>query len=175
MRSIAVLVVALSLGQSASESLRAGLMVSTGEANTAAIEGAPLKAGTPVTVVIDRDRQEVRPGTIGRRLAASERLSRHDLEGPYYEIIGEVDEYDLGTVAIVVIGRAEVTRVANSVRLRLKVPPTEVQARSCASSEGVHFTLWAGVPLKSRRLWHAYLYAGYDTESTCTPEDYGGG
>lgn len=35
--------------------------------------------------------------------------------------------------------------------------------RSCTSSEGVHLTAWQG----RRRVWHTYVYLGYDVEPTC--------
>ena len=41
--------------------------------------------------------------------------------------------------------------------------------RYCASSEGLHFTLWNGRPLEGVRRWHRYLYLGMDTEANCTP------
>jgi hypothetical protein len=44
--------------------------------------------------------------------------------------------------------------------------------RSCTSAEGLHLTVWAAEPLKSRRVWHHYHYLGYDTEPTCVEADY---
>ena len=41
--------------------------------------------------------------------------------------------------------------------------------RSCTSTEGIHFTVWSGAPLKGRLRWHQYYYLGYDVEATCTP------
>ena len=46
--------------------------------------------------------------------------------------------------------------------------------RACTSSEGVHLTIWAGEPLRSRRLWHRYAYLGYDVVPSCRPADYEG-
>jgi len=31
--------------------------------------------------------------------------------------------------------------------------------------------VWAGAPLKSRRLWHEYYYLGYDVEPSCEARD----
>ena len=44
--------------------------------------------------------------------------------------------------------------------------------RGCTSHEGVHLSIWSGLPLKSSRLWHAYLYLGYDVEPSCVGEDF---
>lgn len=46
--------------------------------------------------------------------------------------------------------------------------------RSCASNEGIHFTIWSGKPLKGKRQFHAYHYVGYDLEPNCTDRDYAG-
>jgi hypothetical protein len=43
--------------------------------------------------------------------------------------------------------------------------------RSCASHEGVHFTVWSGTPLKGQRRFHAYHYVGYDLEPNCTDSE----
>lgn len=43
--------------------------------------------------------------------------------------------------------------------------------RQCTSREGVHVTVWAGAPLSSPRVWHAYHQLGNDTEPNCTDAD----
>jgi len=44
--------------------------------------------------------------------------------------------------------------------------------RSCTSSEGLHLTVWYGEPLATARLWHGYVYLGYDTEPDCDEKDF---
>lgn len=44
--------------------------------------------------------------------------------------------------------------------------------RVCTSNEGVHLTLWRGVPLKGPRLFHAYYPLGYDVEPSCTEAEW---
>jgi hypothetical protein len=46
--------------------------------------------------------------------------------------------------------------------------------RICSSAEGVHYQVWSGEPLQGKPRWHWYVYAGYDTESSCTEKDYFG-
>jgi hypothetical protein len=41
----------------------------------------------------------------------------------------------------------------------------------CSSSEGLHLTVWSGSVEGGRRLWHSYVYLGYDTEPTCTQSE----
>jgi hypothetical protein len=43
--------------------------------------------------------------------------------------------------------------------------------RACASSEGIHYTIWQDRPLAGKRLWHSYQYLGYDVEPDCTPAE----
>lgn len=44
--------------------------------------------------------------------------------------------------------------------------------RTCTSNEGVHLTVWNGEPLVDQRMWHRYLYLGYDVDPSCTAADY---
>ncbi|NUO76142.1 MAG: hypothetical protein HOQ32_09030 [Lysobacter sp.] len=45
--------------------------------------------------------------------------------------------------------------------------------RSCTSMESIHFTAWQGKPLRSARLWHAWVPLGYELESSsCESGDY---
>jgi hypothetical protein len=43
--------------------------------------------------------------------------------------------------------------------------------RACTSAEGIHFTIWTGVPLKGKLRWHQYYYLGYDVTPSCTPSE----
>jgi hypothetical protein len=43
--------------------------------------------------------------------------------------------------------------------------------RFCASSDGLHLTVWSGRALRGKRRWHQYYYLGYDVEPTCTPAE----
>jgi hypothetical protein len=43
--------------------------------------------------------------------------------------------------------------------------------RFCASSDGLHLTVWSGKPLHGKRRWHQYYYLGYDVEPNCTPAE----
>ncbi len=43
--------------------------------------------------------------------------------------------------------------------------------RFCASSDGLHLTVWSRKPLRGPRRWHQYYYLGYDVEPNCTPAE----
>lgn len=38
----------------------------------------------------------------------------------------------------------------------------------CSTSEGIQFSVWEGVPYKSKLIWSGYYYLGYDTEANCS-------
>jgi hypothetical protein len=44
--------------------------------------------------------------------------------------------------------------------------------RECTSSEGVHFTVWTGRPLRGLRVWNTYYYLGYDVVPNCNQKDF---
>jgi len=43
--------------------------------------------------------------------------------------------------------------------------------QSCASTEGLHPTVWSGEPLRGVNRWTRYYYLGYDVEPTCPELD----
>ncbi|UCF40916.1 MAG: hypothetical protein JSW43_00805 [Gemmatimonadota bacterium] len=46
--------------------------------------------------------------------------------------------------------------------------------RTCASSEGLHLTVWPGAEMTGTRLWHRYFYLGYDVEPDCSDAEVAG-
>lgn len=71
--------------------------------------------------------------------------------------------------AVAVLGPAVVfSRIGDGATAELNRDGKQELIRACTSSEGVHFTIWPGAPLRGRPLWHQYLYLGYDVESSCT-------
>jgi hypothetical protein len=99
-------------------------------------------------------------------------MAEHDTPGPYYLLAPEAgDELPPG-LGVAVAGRPAVRTAGHEVRLHLSDRIREARVRSCTSSEGLHLTLWSGVPLRTSRLWHAYWYLGYDVEPDCRPADY---
>ena len=149
-------------------------MVASAESRVVALEGPLLALGTRLTVVGTDHPQWVWRATIAKHLADSDVMAKHDVPGPFYEIAAEPSSKPLPNFAVVIIGRPNLKRVGDAITLRLGNPAISVSVRSCASSEGLHLTLWAGTPLKSPRLWHMYYYLGYDVEPTCKLADYSG-
>jgi hypothetical protein len=150
-------------------------MVAAEGRSVLAMDGPALFSGTIITLVTIDNPQQVSRGVIVRQLIDSEIMAKHDVPGPYYAITAMPASSVLPSLAVAVIGRFEVERRGLAVLLRASKATNPIRVRSCASSEGLHFTLWDGEPLKSSRLWHMYYYLGYDVEPSCEPADYQNG
>lgn len=150
-------------------------MVTAEGRNVLAMDGPSLSSGTVVTLVTIDNPQRVSWAVISRRLTDSEIMATHDMSAPYYEVTPTPASDVLPNLAVAIRGQFEVERRGTAVLLRAGKTGSPIRVRSCTSHEGLHFTLWAGEPLKSTRLWHRYYYLGYDVEPTCRPGDYQGG
>ena len=161
-----VLAVGLLAAQASSSPI--GLAMTGGAgASCVAMPGTTLPRGSVVTLTGGDSPQTVVTAAVGETIATCG-LDTHVAGGPYFslQLRGPVPEHSVVWVAL----RGELpTRVLPSGRLsaRLSAEYPSVQIHSCTSSEGVHYTAWAGTPLESRRLWHAYYYLGYDVEPSC--------
>jgi hypothetical protein len=171
MRVFATLILALLAGRPQAAPLRAGVMVASTGRGVLAMAGPVLPVGTTVTLVTIDEPQRVHSARVARRLPDSEVMAMHDTPGPYYEVVSEPGSDALPDFAVAVPGRPDVDRTATAVALRVGDAAVQVRVRGCTSSEGLHLTLWAGEPLRTERLWHAYFYLGYDVEPTCQPAD----
>ncbi len=61
--------------------------------------------------------------------------------------------------------------VRDSASARFAMNGGSVSVRECASTEGIHFTVWRTQGQRSTRIWHRYYYAGYDMEPDCTDQE----
>jgi hypothetical protein len=73
----------------------------------------------------------------------------------------------VGVLAPVADARIE----RGSAAVRLEGARLPIVFRTCTSADGVHLTGWAGRPMASLRVWHAYVYLGQDLEPTCTVKE----
>jgi hypothetical protein len=134
--------------------------------------GAPtLQRGAVVTLVEPEPPQSARRATVAERVTACDAFSKSDMAGPFYrlDVPGGASAFHLAVAFVGAVSRTPVGVDAIVVHLSAAYP--RVRVRSCTSSEGVHLTAWAGVPLESRRLWHTYFYLGYDVEPSCKDAD----
>jgi hypothetical protein len=141
-----------------------------------AMPAPALTPGTTVTLIQPAPRQSVLVATIGQSVDTCERLERAMIPGPYYLAQGTTATApDSGAVWVALRGKLGTRRVdSGTLVVQLSVPYANAQVRSCASREGLHLTVWAGVPLKTPRLWHQYYYLGYDVEPSCEDGDVRG-
>jgi hypothetical protein len=83
------------------------------------------------------------------------------------------DTSDRNGIPVVLLGTvAKPEQRGDTVTIQIERGKPPVQFRFCASTEGLHATAWAGVPLASTRRWHAYYYLGYDVDPTCSEAEY---
>ena len=176
MASVVVLLFTLvAAGQRAAgeAAIRIGIAADDSGQYCLALPGAPLGAGSPVTVVTVAERQRLhRLVTVQTVSGCPGMAKQQDTPGPYYLLASETGSAQPRGPGVGVAGRLAVRVVGREFRLRLTDRIREARVRSCTSSEGLHLTVWSGVPLKTRRLWHAYWYLGYDVKPNCRPADY---
>jgi hypothetical protein len=138
-----------------------------------AMPTATLEPGTSVTLIEPGAKPPVFGVTVVRREDACAPLERAMVSGWYY-VAQPVSSTPVqsGYVWLAFPGKlATRERTPGVVTLQLSPAYPNAQVRSCASIEGLHLTVWSGVPLKSKRLWHEYYYVGYDLEPSCKDQD----
>lgn len=83
------------------------------------------------------------------------------------------DTSDRIGIPIVVLGPVpKPKQLGDTVTIEIEPGQPPIRFRFCASTEGLHATAWAGVPLASPRRWHAYYYLGYDVDPSCRESEY---
>ncbi len=132
--------------------VRFGLARQTSGSSCVAIAGSLLKPDASL-VVISRSDHGLQ-GRVKRVVKSCAGLSSDDVPGPYYQVIFRRPL--AGIVAVVATGGRAAYAVTD-----------------CASNEGAHYNVWSGKPRKSKRVWHGYLYAGYDLEANCSDGEVG--
>jgi antitoxin (DNA-binding transcriptional repressor) of toxin-antitoxin stability system len=152
--------------------LRIGIAAGDSARYCLALPGPALGAGSPVALVTPAQRQRLYRLVTVRAVSECPAMAKDNTPGPYYLLAPETGSALPEGLGVAVQGRPAVRVVGGQVRLRLANSIPEARIRSCTSNEGLHLTVWSGVPLSSRRLWHAYWYLGYDVDPNCRPADY---
>ena len=133
-----------------------------------AMPGTPLGAGTIVTLIDPNRPQSVRVVAIDG-VAECPALAGALISEPHYSVRPFGSD---PTAWIAIVGKPGTREIRPGVvAVKLSAAEPEAQVRLCTSTEGLHLTVWAGAPLQSRRLWHQYLYLGYDVEPSCEERD----
>ena len=137
-----------------------------------AVPGVPLTEGSPVTLVRVDSPQRVIVVVVEREAPSCQGLERAMVPGPYYVATPSTARAWEDGIWLAVAGRPATRQQGQQVAIAVSVAYPNARVRSCASTEGLHLTVWAGQPLRSRRVWHQYYYLRYDVEPTCQPADY---
>ncbi|MDV2995354.1 MAG: hypothetical protein N4J56_005008 [Chroococcidiopsis sp. SAG 2025] len=125
-----------------------------------------LNIGSQVNIVLLSVPQRVVSGIIsGSDRQCSEISKPHNVSRKYYRRSLLNNRSHLSVPAIGVLNSSnQLHRVGLKVVGDLDGDGIEESFRSCASSEGLHLTVWSS----GTRKWHSYSYLGYDLEPTCT-------
>ena len=82
------------------------------------------------------------------------------------------DTFDRSTPIVVLGPIPKPEQRGDTVTIAIEPGQPPIRFRVCASTEGLHATAWAGVPVAATRRWHAYYYLGYDVDPTCSEAEY---
>jgi hypothetical protein len=151
-----------------------------------AVYNPTLVPGVQVTLVDQPDATQLAESAIVKEATVVERLSQscdnhigmvagNGFSPSFYQIrlVTKPSPFYSTVVAIINPDRPITVR-AGKIDADLDGDGTDESFRTCSSSEGVHHQIWTGVPLQGRPRWHWYVYAGYDTNPTCTEQEYFG-
>ena len=151
-----------------------------------AVTDPSIKAGAKVTLVaqpIEKQSGEtpgINEATVVEHLSQDcddHRMYTQELSdaGPaYYRIRTSEKWKGRGYVIAIVDPSGPITLNGGRIEGDLDEDGLKESFRVCLSSEGAHYQVWSGAPLEGRPRWHWYVYAGYDTEPSCTEREYFG-
>ena len=150
----------------------AGLAVGIGDERCVAFDGYTPTIGETLTLVYPQSRQWTALATVGPRVAKCPSLLDTDLAGPYHSISSMEEPGDKLWVAIALPGKRRVRIEKEGVSAELNGRPPREFLRVCTTTDGAHYTIWSGAPITGRRLWYAYVEAGYELEPSCMEEEF---
>jgi hypothetical protein len=133
-----------------------------------AADGLP--PGTPITLVGPDDPQVIVTTSVDQPVDECSPFMSYGASPPFYRLRRAAAAEPRLFVAFVGTPQASIESGGAAI-VQFSEEHRRAQIRSCTSTEGLHFTVWSGVPLKSMRLWHSYLYLGLDVEPTCEEGD----
>ena len=155
---------------------RIGVAVRTGSRTCAAIKNAAVQANSPVTLVLPMSPQTFveaqisgpSPSPITQEVAPE--MTNYEISLPNSSNIPKL------TPLIAVVGSAAASSflVENlSVQADLDQTQTKNTFRACGANDGIHLTVWRGIPVSGTRVCAGYYYEAGNpgTLPTCTPAE----
>lgn len=143
-----------------------------------AIPNSTLAVGNRITLVAPNKRQATGTAVISRKLASSCSPNPATSEGLFFYTLRVTTGHHRffgnspSAPYVGIVGSFRSVTRKGKVSIDADGDGQRESFRTCTSSEGIHLTVWTGVPLKGKRRWHSYYYLGYDTVPTCKEGDY---
>jgi hypothetical protein len=154
-------------------SSRLGVAVQKSAASCLYIHNAELADGSPLTLVLLSSPQSTMKAEVVKpapESCSSIDTSDTDLKSYEIRLTGEGQLPAIPSIAITGFPGRFQTR-SKEVTADINEDGQPEYFRYCASSDGIHLTVWSGKPLRGKRKWHQYYYLGYDVEPNCTPAE----
>jgi hypothetical protein len=134
-----------------------------------AIKNQSLDARDEVVIVDPYEPQKTARALIEEKVSGvCSREGFNEYGGDCYKlkaVSGKVDE--IATAFGIVKTTASFKSLKGLVSADLDNDGVAERFRVCTSMEGLHLTVWSGIPIKGKRRWHRYFYLGYDVEPNC--------
>lgn len=133
-----------------------------------------LKPGSKVAIVWGGRRQSITSAVVGASLPGGCAMHADSAANSYAltRTAGAKPDTAIGIAIVDPPGQMRVRR--GQAEIDLDKDGRQERFRICTSNEGLHLTIWSGVPLQGVRRWHQYYALGYDVVPNCSGKDYNG-
>lgn len=141
------------------------------------ISNGGLSYGIPVNIIVLSKRQSIVRARIKEKLGQSCSHNPDIQDASFYSLEFGASENaftmkERQTAGIAVVSERGIVVQHGKASVDLDNDGRREFFRDCTSNEGVHLTVWTGVPLLGKRRWHFYYYLGYDVVPSCKRKDY---
>ena len=134
-----------------------------------AIEDAALESGARFVLLdLSLRGRPIAARVVAPREAACGRTIIPGGDAAYEASVSPPEEVQSGIYLAAAASSPDVVVGADQARLDVDGDGALETLRVCTSSEGLHLTVWTEQGLAGARLWHRYVYLGYDLEPSCT-------
>lgn len=148
-----------------------GLIATEGKNLCVSFGGIILEENSSITVIGIESSQFSFEAKIGKKTKICKSLEKAQVVGPYFTVTTN-EEYESPFLGVAVFGKHKVSKSGEMVFLSVSGSKENIYFRSCASSEGLHFSSWLGRALVGKQLWREYYYLGIDVEPSCEEIDF---
>jgi hypothetical protein len=141
------------------------------------ISNGGLSNGIPVNIIVLSKRQSIVRARIKEKLSQSCSANPDVPDASFYSLEfsasdSAVTMRERQAAGIAVVSSKQIVVQHGRASVDLDNDGRREFFRDCTSNEGVHFTVWTGLPFCGKRRWHFYYYLGYDVVPSCKRKDY---